>query len=72
MTGRGAGLCAGFPTPGFAQPLFRGGRYWARRYPFGLGYRGVPPAAGFGRAYYGRAYGPAPRYPLGRWPYPRY
>jgi len=27
MTGRGAGFCAGFGTPGFANPVLRGGMW---------------------------------------------
>jgi len=32
MTGRGAGFCAGYPTPGFANPAWGcgGGRGWGR------------------------------------------
>jgi len=37
MTGRAAGYCAGYPVPGFANPL--------GRRPYGLAY----PAYGYGR-----------------------
>ena len=47
MTGRGAGFCAGFGTPGFANPV--PGRW------FGGGY-GAPMSAGFGLGY-GRGLG---------------
>ena len=72
MTGRRAGFCAGFPAPGFANPIPRAGIGWPYRYPGVAGYRRFLPYAGFGRPYYGAAYGQAPGYPLGRWPYPRY
>ena len=48
MTGRAAGFCAGYPTPGYANPI--GGRgYWGRGRGFGRGF-------GWGRGAYG---GPA-------------
>ena len=53
MTGRGAGFCAGFGLPGYANPVGRGGAGWGR----GRGFRG----RGFGRGYgyYGQV-GPMP------------
>jgi len=42
MTGRGAGFCAGYPTPGYANPM--GGR----GYGFGFG-RGWGRGGGWGR-----------------------
>lgn len=64
MTGRGAGYCAGFVAPGFANPIPRGGR-------FGMGFnQGAPqgypnvspygtgnPYGGYGSPYYGRGGG---------------
>jgi hypothetical protein len=47
MTGRGAGLCAGFGQPGFANML-----PWRRWFGFG---RGRGPGRGYGR--YGTFYG---------------
>ena len=38
MTGRGAGFCAGYNTPGYANPM--GGRYWGRGGGYGMGGRG--------------------------------
>ena len=64
MTGRAAGYCAGYPVPGFMNPIAgrgfggwgRGGGGWGRRnrfYATGL--------TGWQRAGYGpAAYGPAP------------
>jgi hypothetical protein len=41
MTGRGAGYCAGYPTPGFGAPGFRGGfRGWAGGQIPGGGFQG--------------------------------
>ncbi len=49
MTGRGAGFCAGYNTPGYANPY--GGRYGAGR-GYGYGRRN-----GFGRGFgYGRGW----------------
>jgi len=44
MTGRAAGLCAGQPVPGFANPLMGGGFGWG----FGRG-RGMGGRGGWGR-----------------------
>lgn len=44
-TGRGAGYCAGYSVPGFANPVYGGGG------GYGLGYGG-----GFGLGYGGRGY----------------
>ena len=54
MTGRGAGYCAGYSVPGYANPVGGYGRGWGRGRGrgFGRGYRG-----GFGR---GRFVYPAP------------
>jgi len=62
MTGRAAGFCAGFPVPGYANPV--GGRGmgmgWGRGGGFGRG-RGF----GWGRVGYGMpAYGGAPYGPM--------
>jgi hypothetical protein len=65
MTGRAAGFCAGYPVPGFMNPI--GGRgYW------GWG-RGGGRARGFGRGFgWARAgYGyPAAGYPYAPYPAP--
>ncbi len=55
MTGRAAGYCAGYSTPGFANPAFRGkmGYGWGRGRGFGWG-RGMrwgAPYAGYGYPY---------------------
>jgi len=66
MTGRAAGFCAGYPTPGYANPIGgRGYGGWGRGGGFGRG-RGF----GWGRARYGwPAWGgyasPTPIYPTG-------
>jgi len=46
MTGRGAGFCAGFPVPGYANPVGRCG--------YGMGWgrgRGMGRGRGFGRGF---------------------
>ena len=55
MTGRGAGYCAGYPVPGYANPYVPGwgrgrggGRGWGRGYGWGRG-RGGGRGWGFGR-----------------------
>jgi len=57
MTGRGAGYCAGYPTPGYMNPGYGYGynhRYgYANPYPY---YRGYPAGAWYGPAW-GRGYG---------------
>lgn len=53
MTGRAAGFCAGFPVPGFMNPVgrgFWGRRFWRRAFGLGLG------AFGFGRGWRWRYY----------------
>ena len=72
MTGRRAGFCAGFPAPGFANPIPRAGIGWPHRYPGVGGYGGFPSYAGFGQPYYGEVHGLRRGYPLRRWPYPRH
>ena len=66
MTGRGAGYCAGYPVPGYMNPLPGGGaRGWRRGRGWGLGRWAAP------WAYGAPAYG-APAYaaqPFG-WPQP--
>lgn len=56
MTGRAAGYCAGFPVPGFANPIpgglalgslgAYGSGYGAYGYPYGYGAAGYPYAYG--------------------------
>jgi len=55
MTGRGAGLCGGYATPGFANPLGRQRRPWGGGWQRGMGYgwggassyRGFAPFSGY-------------------------
>jgi len=55
MTGRGAGLCAGYSTPGYANSWGGPGMRWRRSWPRGMGrgwgltsyYRGFPASAGY-------------------------
>jgi len=72
MTGRGAGYCAGYDVPGYANPIAgygrgmgfgRGfgsgggfGRGWGRGYAWGAAYPPAPVAGGV--PYYGPAAGP--------------
>jgi len=76
MTGRGAGYCAGFGMPGFANPipgrgwlgLRRGfGRGLGRGFAWRMGYGYPYPYAGYGYPHYGAGYGigymPAYGYP---------
>lgn len=59
MTGRGAGYCAGFGRPGFANPIL-GRRWfgfgWRRPYGYPYAYRLPIPYSGYGYPYYGRGY----------------
>jgi len=73
MTGRAAGYCAGYPVPGFMNPIY--GRGFARGFGMGMG-RGL--GRGFGRGYrtWNRAgfwpeYGYSP-YPAAAVPYGAY
>jgi hypothetical protein len=53
MTGRAAGFCAGYPVPGYANPVGRRG-YWGRG-------RGMGRGRGFGRGFgWSGAAGPYP------------
>jgi hypothetical protein len=66
MTGRGAGYCAGYATPGYVNPFpgrgmgrggFGGGRghrhwFYATGFPYWARYGGVPMAAPYGTAPY--------------------
>jgi hypothetical protein len=62
MTGRAAGYCAGYPVPGFMNPV--GGRgYW------GWG-RGGGRGRGFGRGFGWPAWGVAAGYPYAPYPAP--
>ncbi len=67
MTGRGAGYCAGFGRPGFANPVpGRGwpGFGWVRPYGYPYaGWYGATPYMGYGYPYYGRSYAPSYGYP---------
>ena len=55
MTGRGAGYCAGYPTPGFVNPVPRMGMAWGT----GMGYAapGYGVGTGWGPGYAAPAYG---------------
>ena len=59
MTGRAAGYCAGYGTPGFANPVVGRGRFG-----YGVG-RGFGRGAGFGRGV-GRGFGRGFRRGFGR------
>ena len=65
MTGRGAGYCAGFGRPGFANPI-PGRRWfgfgWRRGFRYPYAYRSPVPYPGYAYPYYGRGY-PAYNYP---------
>jgi hypothetical protein len=65
MTGRGAGYCAGYPVPGYMNPVPGGGRW----YGFGRGRGGGRGwGRGFGRGFAGYWYAnpyPNPFYPAG-------
>lgn len=59
MTGRGAGYCAGFARPGFANPILGrrwSGIAWRRAYRYPYAYRPPVPYPGYGYPYYGRGY----------------
>ncbi|MCK5828665.1 DUF5320 domain-containing protein [Candidatus Bipolaricaulota bacterium] len=55
MTGRGAGLCSGYATPGFANPFGRQRRPWGGGWQRGMGY-------GWGVASSYRGFAPFPGY----------
>ena len=59
MTGRGAGFCAGFGRPGFANPVRGRGFGFGRRmlygYPYAGGYGVATPYMGYGYGYPGGA-----------------
>jgi len=63
MTGRAAGFCAGFPVPGYMNPIPRGGGYYggafgpygASLYGYGAGY--AAPYAGLGNPWLRRGFG---------------
>lgn len=57
MTGRGAGYCAGYSAPGFANPAF--GRGLGFGFRGGRGGRWIAPYAGYGVPYT-RPYGAVP------------
>ena len=68
MTGRAAGNCAGYPTPGFANPIPGFGRGRGKRfYPYANADQAYPNAyQGYGYAYPGSGYygqpNPTPNY----------
>jgi len=76
MTGRGAGFCAGYPTPGYMNPY--GGRYLNRGFGMGRGGGGFGRGGGmgFGRGRgWGRGFGygynsPYPYAPASSYQYP--
>jgi len=64
MTGRAAGYCAGFPVPGYINPIVGRG-FWSRPYasPYGPApFVRVPAPYVYG---YGPAYGPTWGWPFG-------
>ena len=68
MTGRGAGYCAGFGRPGFANPIPRRGWLgFGRGRPYGYPYVGrhgvAIPYPGYSYSYYGMGYVPFYGYP---------
>lgn len=70
MTGRGAGFCAGFNVPGYANPITgRGSGFWGGRRGSGRGWRhmyyatGLPFWARFGGVPYAAPYGTQPYMP---------
>ncbi len=73
MTGRGAGFCAGFGGPGFANPIPRRGFGFGwrmpYRHPYANWYGAGTPYMGHGYPYYGRGYAPFHRHPYGYPPY---
>jgi len=70
MTGRGAGYCAGYPVPGFMNPV--GGRgYWGWGRGRGGGWgRGFGRGFGWARAGYGYPAWGAAGYPYAPYPAP--
>ncbi len=65
MTGRAAGFCAGYPVPGFMNPI--GGRLglgfgWGRGFGRGFWWRGFYPFWGYRPSL---GYGAYPYYPYG-------
>jgi len=81
MTGRGAGYCAGYPTPGFMNPVGgrlglglgwgRGRAPWLYPYYYGLGRFPAMPYSGYRVPYYGYGYGiPYYSYPPRMWQTP--
>jgi hypothetical protein len=65
MTGRGAGYCAGYSVPGYANPIpGRGGFGFGRGFGRGRGWFGRGFGRGWGYRYYAAGYpgyvGPAP------------
>ncbi len=60
MTGRGAGFCAGYSTPGYANPTRGGGYYGYGRggRGGGRGWRNSPYGAPYGRGFRGAPYQP--------------
>lgn len=53
MTGRGAGFCAGFGTPGYMNPAPGWGRGFGRGWGRGFGWRAWGYRRGFGNPWYG-------------------
>lgn len=65
MTGRGAGLCSGHPTPGYMNPGFAGG--FRNTFFAGVPQAVYPPTGNYGPApYYGSPYGFNRFYGFGR------
>jgi hypothetical protein len=74
MTGRAAGYCAGYPVPGYMNPVpgYGFGRGWARGFGrgLGLGFRGGRGWGGYwGTPYGATAYGYGAQYQVPPVPY---
>jgi hypothetical protein len=74
MTGRAAGYCAGYPVPGYMNPIggrmglgrgrgFGRGRGWGRGFGRGFGFRGAVYPYAYGAPYYPAFYSGYPYAP---------
>lgn len=54
MTGRAAGFCAGYPVPGYLNPMVPGRGWWGRGRGWGFWATGLP---GWARWGWGRGWG---------------
>ena len=67
MTGRAAGTCAGYPVPGYMNPMAGVGAWGGRAYSGGVPAYGFAGQAAYPAYGYGGAYGPGWGRPFGRW-----